>query len=109
MIDERFLPGDFEQEVDGSGERGTQETSSEIEGSDGNGRATLAESVEPEMSITPEMTIEAAAEESQSPSLPYPVVAFGASAGGLPAFKEVLANLDPNTGMSFVLVTHLAP
>jgi len=109
MIEETFLPGDFEQEVDGSGERGTQETSSEIEGIDGNGRATLPESAEPELSITPEMTIEAAAEESQSPSLPYPVVAFGASAGGLPAFKEVLANLDPNTGMSFVLVTHLAP
>src|SRR6185312_9708965 len=31
------------------------------------------------------------------------------SAGGLTAFREILANLKPDTGMSFVLVTHLAP
>lgn len=55
------------------------------------------------------LAIEAVSEENQSPSLPYPVVGFGASAGGLQAFKEILENLDSNTGMSFVLVTHLAP
>ena len=49
------------------------------------------------------------AEEQQSPALMYPVVGFGASAGGLQAFKEVLENLNPTTGMAFVLVTHLAP
>jgi len=62
-----------------------------------------------EGSDAPVLTIETGAEESQSPSLPYPVVAFGASAGGLQAVREVLESLDPNTGMSFVLVTHLAP
>lgn len=56
-----------------------------------------------------ELTIETATHEQQPPSLPYPVVGFGASAGGLQAFKEVLENLDPKTGMAFVLVTHLAP
>ncbi len=55
------------------------------------------------------VTVESEAEEQQSPALPYPVVGFGASAGGLQAFKEILENLNPNTGMSFVLVTHLAP
>jgi two-component system CheB/CheR fusion protein len=55
------------------------------------------------------LTVEAAGTERQAPALLYPVVAFGASAGGLQAFKEVLENLDPNTGMAFVLVTHLAP
>lgn len=55
------------------------------------------------------MTVESQAAEQQSPALPYPVAAFGASAGGLQAFKEVLENLDPQTGMAFVLVTHLAP
>ncbi|HKF46729.1 MAG TPA: CheR family methyltransferase [Terracidiphilus sp.] len=54
-------------------------------------------------------TVETAAEEHQSPALMYPVVGFGASAGGLQAFREILENLDPDTGMSFVLVTHLAP
>ena len=58
---------------------------------------------------SPALTIEAAAEENYSPALPYPVVGFGASAGGLQAFRQVLENLDPNTGMSFVLVMHLAP
>ncbi|HZP04369.1 MAG TPA: CheR family methyltransferase [Terracidiphilus sp.] len=55
------------------------------------------------------LTVESVAKEQQSPALLYPVVGFGASAGGLQAFKEILENLDPNTGMSFVLVTHLAP
>ena len=56
------------------------------------------------------VSIEAASEtEHQAPALLYPVVAFGASAGGLQAFREILENLDPNTGMAFVLVTHLAP
>ncbi len=55
------------------------------------------------------LTVESSAEEQQSPSLPYPVVAFGASAGGLQALREVLESLDPATGMAFVLVTHLAP
>ncbi len=53
--------------------------------------------------------IESEAEEHQSPALMYPIVGFGASAGGLQAFREILENLDPETGMSFVLVTHLAP
>lgn len=60
-------------------------------------------------STIPAFEIESEAEEHQAPALRYPVVGFGASAGGLQAFREVLENLDPNTGMTFVLVTHLAP
>ncbi|HWG21545.1 MAG TPA: CheR family methyltransferase [Terracidiphilus sp.] len=55
------------------------------------------------------LSIEGAEPEPQPPALPYPVVGFGASAGGLQAFREILETLDPETGMSFVLVTHLAP
>lgn len=47
--------------------------------------------------------------EYQAPSLRYPIVAIGASAGGLQAFQQVLEHLDPDTGMAFILVTHLAP
>ena len=61
------------------------------------------------ISNSPALTVEGVAEHNQSPSLPFPVVAFGASAGGLQAFREILENLDPNTGMAFVLVTHMAP
>src|SRR5271165_3006652 len=37
-----------------------------------------------------------------------PVVGIGASAGGLEAFTELLKALPDNTGMAFVLVSHLS-
>ena len=48
-------------------------------------------------------------DENQCEALSYPVVGIGASAGGLPAFRELLGSLPDNTGMAFVLITHLAP
>ncbi|MGP0073076.1 MAG: chemotaxis protein CheB [Bryobacteraceae bacterium] len=39
---------------------------------------------------------------------PVPVVGIGASAGGLEAFTELLKALPDNTGMAFVLVSHLS-
>src|SRR5216117_450826 len=45
---------------------------------------------------------------SQS-ALPFPVVCIGASAGGLEAFTGLLKALPADTGMAFVLVSHLAP
>ena len=53
--------------------------------------------------------VEADENELGDPCLPYPVVAIGASAGGLQAFRDMLDQLSPETGMSFVLVSHLAP
>src|SRR5207253_2173889 len=38
-----------------------------------------------------------------------PVVAFGASAGGLEAFHEVLENLPADSGMAYVFIQHLDP
>jgi two-component system CheB/CheR fusion protein len=43
------------------------------------------------------------------PGLPFPVVAIGASAGGLAAFTELLKALPPKSGMAFVLIQHLEP
>jgi len=40
---------------------------------------------------------------------PFPIVGFGASAGGLEAFINVLRHLDPNLGMAYVLIMHLSP
>ncbi len=40
---------------------------------------------------------------------PFPIVGIGASAGGLDAFKALLAALPPDTGMAFVLIQHLDP
>ena len=40
---------------------------------------------------------------------PFPIVGIGASAGGLEAFRELLAALPEKTGLAFVLVQHLDP
>jgi two-component system CheB/CheR fusion protein len=39
----------------------------------------------------------------------FPVVAIGASAGGLEAFTTLLRHLPTNSGMAFVFIQHLAP
>ncbi|WOD40050.1 chemotaxis protein CheB [Nodosilinea sp. E11] len=39
----------------------------------------------------------------------FPVVAIGASAGGLEAFTQLISHLPATTGMAFVLVQHLDP
>jgi len=43
------------------------------------------------------------------PGLSFPVVAVGASAGGLAAFTALLQAVPPATGMAFVLIQHLEP
>ncbi len=40
---------------------------------------------------------------------PFPIVAIGASAGGIKALTELLTHLNPELGMAYVLVTHLSP
>ncbi len=42
-------------------------------------------------------------------ALPFPVVGIGGSAGSLEPVLELLRHLPGDTGMAFVLVTHLAP
>src|SRR5437588_9761488 len=44
-----------------------------------------------------------------APQSAVPVVGIGASAGGLEAFRQLLANLPRDTGMAFLLVQHLDP
>ncbi len=39
----------------------------------------------------------------------FPIVGIGASAGGLEALQELLSNMPNNTGMAFVLISHLDP
>ena len=46
---------------------------------------------------------------SVGPNVPFPIVGVGASAGGLEALTQLLAELPPDTGMAFVLIQHLAP
>jgi len=39
----------------------------------------------------------------------FPVVGIGVSAGGLEAFKKLIKVIPENSGMSYILVQHLAP
>src|SRR5262245_48399131 len=39
----------------------------------------------------------------------FPIVAIGASAGGLEAVSELLKNLSSTTGMAYVYIQHLDP
>jgi len=43
------------------------------------------------------------------PTQPFPVVAIGASAGGLEASSQLLQNLSGDLGMAYVFVHHLSP
>ncbi|MEK6321780.1 MAG: chemotaxis protein CheB [Acidobacteriota bacterium] len=47
--------------------------------------------------------------EQQAGNTSFPVVGIGASAGGLEAFRQLLEHLPLDTGMAFVLVSHLDP
>ena len=40
---------------------------------------------------------------------PFPIVGFGASAGGIEAFTKVLKHLESDLGMAYVLIMHLSP
>ena len=53
--------------------------------------------------------VDVAPEPVKAPALPFPVVCIGASAGGLEAFTQLLEALPTDTGMAFVLVSHLSP
>ena len=46
---------------------------------------------------------------SKSPRVDFPVVALGASAGGLETFKKLFDVLPADSGMAFVLIQHLDP
>ena len=50
-----------------------------------------------------------ALEDRTLPSLDFPVVGIGCSAGGLEALDAFLAHLPPDTGMAFVIIQHLDP
>jgi len=39
----------------------------------------------------------------------FPIVGLGASAGGLEAFEQFFRHIPPDSGMAFVLVSHLDP
>src|SRR5881296_571415 len=63
----------------------------------------------PPLSFADFSSAEDTAPDQRQPSLSFPVVCVGASAGGLEAFTQLLAATPADTGMAFVLVSHLSP
>ncbi|MDD2984266.1 MAG: chemotaxis protein CheB [Crocinitomicaceae bacterium] len=59
------------------------------------------------MKVTPTNKKSPAKAEAKENS--FPVVAIGASAGGLEAMMELLKYLPADTGMAFIYVQHLSP
>ena len=57
----------------------------------------------------PALVGDATALAARGPPGPIPIVAIGASAGGLEATSKLLAGLPATTGMAFILVQHLDP
>jgi len=47
--------------------------------------------------------------KSDSDTGQFPIVAIGASAGGLEAFEQFLSNVPENSGMAYVMIQHLDP
>ena len=64
---------------------------------------------EPREESSKPIPMKASREERPAQPDDVPVVAIGASAGGLEAFTELLSHLPCDTGMGFVLVQHLDP
>jgi Methylase of chemotaxis methyl-accepting proteins len=60
------------------------------------------------MAVQRKETIDKNPEPSQAKIGQFPIVGIGASAGGLNAIQKLLENLPENTGLTFVVIQHLA-
>lgn len=56
-----------------------------------------------------EASIEPADTEKAKSQRPFPIVGVGASAGGLPAFSELLSHLPQDPGLALVFIQHMDP
>ena len=61
----------------------------------------------PGVTSTPTSTFKAAAQKPAADKLP--IIGIGASAGGLEALEQFFRNMPTDSGMAFILVTHLDP
>src|SRR5436190_8959497 len=49
------------------------------------------------------------AKKRRDPNEPAAVVGLGASAGGIAALQQFFGDMDPESGLAFVVVMHLSP
>ena len=64
---------------------------------------------EPAASDLPGENSRDGAKKRRDPQQPTAVVGLGASAGGVAALQEFFSGMDPESGLSFVVVMHLSP
>src|SRR5688572_651590 len=62
-----------------------------------------------EIPVSPEHMSKIKWPSVKRPAIKFPVVALGASAGGLNALERFFRHMPSNTGIAFVIVTHLDP
>jgi two-component system CheB/CheR fusion protein len=73
------------------------------------GSAPASQKLEKETSLGSTDEESGASSASDSGSREFPVVAIGASAGGLEALKALFGSMPVDTGLAFVVVTHQHP
>ncbi len=61
--------------------------------------------VEHDQTLMPDQSVDVAKPDTQG----FPIVGLGASAGGLEAFEQFFRQMPPDSGMAFVVVSHLDP
>ena len=49
------------------------------------------------------------AKKRRDPNEPSAVIGIGASAGGVAALQQFFGDMDPESGLAFVVVMHLSP
>ena len=76
---------------------------------DGAKPKTRPASSEIEESPTTDEPVRKATPTGQKEKADFPIVGIGASAGGLDALQELFTSMPSDTGMGFVVVTHLDP
>jgi two-component system CheB/CheR fusion protein len=70
-------------------------------------KATEAQMDQPKSGESVE--VEANVDQGNVVAIPMPIVAIGSSAGGLEALQEFFSNMPPDSGIAFVVVTHMRP
>jgi len=74
-----------------------------------NGKQGTARSPEPSARAASPSSKRARAASRRAETAPLAVVGIGASAGGLVALERFFSNVPENSGLAFVVVTHLSP
>ncbi|HEY6404060.1 MAG TPA: chemotaxis protein CheB, partial [Blastocatellia bacterium] len=72
-------------------------------------KASEGQTEQPENVESVEGGGEATPGEGRHEPAPMPIVAIGSSAGGLEALQEFFSNLPSDSGIAFVVVTHVRP